>query len=149
MTNAELEAILGDAGKRIEIDVTWASDEDHSPALEFRVDVISDAGYPLFVKGSFNAEAETLSFALIHRAVGRIYALDMGKDHHNPTCIFVGEKHKHRWSEATRDKEAYVPVDITAALTDPVGVWKQFCTEARITHKGRMADPPPYQRELR
>ena len=41
---------------------------------------------PLFVRGSYNAEAQTLTFAVINRAVGRICGLDLGKDHHNPDC---------------------------------------------------------------
>ncbi len=53
----------------------------------------------------------------------------MGKDHHNPSCVNIGEKHKHRWNEQLRDKDAYVPEDITASVTDPVAVWQQFCTE--------------------
>lgn len=72
----------------------------------------------------------------------------MGKDHHNPSCQHVGEKHKHRWDERLRDKDAYVPDDITAAATDPVAVWSQFCAEACITHQGKMLRPPAQQLEL-
>jgi len=25
-------------------------------------------------------------------------ASNMGKDHHNPSCDFIGEVHKHRWN---------------------------------------------------
>ena len=72
----------------------------------------------------------------------------MGKDHHNPQCEQVGDTHKHRWSEQYRDKEAYVPTDVTGAVSDPVAVWKQFCAEARIQHDGSMSSPPPDQGEL-
>lgn len=34
----------------------------------------------------------------------------------NPTCSFVGEKHKHQWSGAWKDKEAYAPDDIAAGV---------------------------------
>jgi hypothetical protein len=96
----------------------------------------------------FAPPAKALSFALIHRAVGRIYALDLGKDHHNPTCTNVGEKHKHRYTELYRDKEAHVPPDVTASVDDPVAVWKQFCVEAGIRHSGALHAPPPVQEEL-
>lgn len=129
-------------------EIFWINDEDHSPSMEFRAEVASDSGYPLFVRGSYNSLAQTLSYVIIHRGVGRIYGLDMGKDHHNPSCQRVGEKHKHRWDERLRDKEAYVPEDITAAVADPVMVWSQFCVEARITHQGRMLRPPAQQLEL-
>ncbi len=143
LTHQEFEALLADGSKRVEGNLDWAEDEDHSPSVEFRAEVKSDAGYPLFVRASYNALARTASFALIHRGVGRIYALDLGKDHHNPSCQNVGEKHKHRYTEQCRDKEAYVPSDITAAVDDPVAVWKQFCAEALIAHNGTLYPPPP------
>ena len=56
--------------------------------------------------------------------------------------------HKHSWSECYRDKEAYVPTDVTAPATDQVSVWKEFCIEAGIQHTGRMNGPPAIQKEL-
>jgi len=143
MTQAEFETILGDTSKRIPTKIGWQEDEDHFPALEFKVEVESDAGYPIVVKGSFNPLAQTLSYVLIHRLAGRIYALDLGKDHHNPSCETVGEKHKHIWREGLRDKFAYVPEDITASPANPVAVWDQFCIEARLQHNG--LNVPPQQ----
>jgi hypothetical protein len=148
MTQTEFETLLTDTTKQIAGDIDWSEDEDHSPAVEFRVEVESDPGYPVFIKGSFNALAGTLSYTLIHRGSGRIYALDLGKDHHNRSCNNVGEKHKHRWNEPLRDSEAYVPNDITAPATEPVNVWKQFCNEAKIQHHGVMHAPPPVQMEI-
>jgi hypothetical protein len=148
MNQADFEGLLNDTTKRVAGDVTWALDEDRSPAVEFRVEVQSNVGYPIFVKGSYNALAGALTYTLVHRGSGRIYALDLGKDHHNPTCTNTGEKHKHRWREPVRDKEAYVPEDITAPATDPVSVWRQFCAEAKIKHDGVMHPPPPVQMEL-
>ena len=141
MTQAEFEAIAADTSKRIEGNISWSEDEDHSPTVEFRADVSSEAGYPLFVRGSYNPEAQKLSFGLIHRGVGRIYALDLGSAHHNPSCDTVGDTHKHNWSELTNTKEAYVPPDITASVAEPVVVWRQFCAEARITHVGVLHSP--------
>lgn len=143
LTEAEFNALLNDSSKRITTDISWSEDEDHSPAVEFRVKVESDPGYPLFVKGSFNAMAKTLSYTIVHKQTGRVYALDMGKDHKNPDGELVGEKHKHRWSEKYRDKYAYVPPDITAPGSDPIAVWEQFCKEALIEHRGTMNPPPP------
>ena len=141
MNQSEFEALMADASKTIEGEIRWSNDEDHSPAVEFRADVTSEAGHPLFIRGSYNALARTLSYVLIHKAWGRIYGLDMGKEHHNPTCDLVGETHKHRWSERFRDKEAYVPEDITALVSEPVAVWRQFCREARINHVSIMQPP--------
>ena len=145
LTEGELAALLADATKTISGDIEWSEDEDHSPTVEFRVEVSSVAGYPLFVRGSFNQEIKALAYSLIHRGVGRIYGLCLGKDHHNLDCPWVGEKHKHRWDDVTKDKMAYVPGDITAPATDPVAVWSQFCAEAGIVHLGVMHSVPPVQ----
>ena len=148
ITNAEFEAMMADTEKHILGDVSWQEDSDHAPAVEFRVEVRSEAGYPLFINARWNPLAETLSYTLIHRTTGRVYALDLGAQHHNPTCQFVGEKHKHRWSDAYADKEAYVPPDISAPWSDPVTVWHQFCAEAKIEHRGVLHSPPQVQGDL-
>lgn len=148
LTNTEFEVIIDDTTKRIEGDIAWVEDEDHSPCVEFRVEVLSGPGWPLFICGSYNPLIPAVTYALILKTVGRVYALDLGKDHHNPQCNQVGEKHKHRWTEQFRDKEAYVPDDITEPASDPVAVWLQFCTEAKLTHNGTLATPQPPAGEL-
>ena len=147
-SNGEFEALINDPAKRIKDDIAWQEDEDHSPSVEFRVEVQSDTGWPLFVRGRYNPLIPSLSYVLIRLDIGRIYGLDLGKDHHNPQCNQVGETHKHRWNEPFRDKEAYKPEDITASAGEPVEVWKQFCAEAKINHTGRMQPPPPQQLPL-
>lgn len=148
MTQSDFEVLLNDATKTIEGDIVWKEDEDHSPAVEFMVDVITANGDPLRAKGNYRGPIGCLSFALLHSNSGRIYGLDLGKDHRNPDHKLVGEKHKHRWTEQNEDKEAYVPPDITAPASDPVLVWQQFCKEANIIHNGRMHTPPAVQFEL-
>jgi len=148
LTNTEFETVLSDTTKRIDGDIAWQEDEDHSPCVEFRAEIQSEAGWPLFVRGSFNPLIPALSYVLILKTTGRVYALDLGKDHHNPQCEQVGEKHKHRWTEQFRDKEAYVPDDITADAADPVAIWRQFCAEAKLTHNGNLGAPPSPTGEL-
>jgi len=148
LSQTEFDTIMNDASKRVEGDLSWEEDEDHSPSVEFRAEVRSDAGWPLFARGSYNPLIPALSFTLILKTEGRIYALDLGKEHHNPQCNHVGETHKHQWSERFRDKEAYEPKDITAPAADPAAVWRQFCAEAGLTHQGKLHAPPPVQREL-
>jgi hypothetical protein len=148
LTNAEFDAMLADTSKRIVGDLAWSEDEDHSPTVEFRAEVRSDAGWPLFVRGSYNPLAGTLSYMVILKTVGRVYGLDLGKDHHNPACHQVGEKHKHHWREQYKDKEAYALCDITVPVNDPVGVWRQFCAEFKLDHQGALAPPPPLQKDF-
>ena len=64
------------------------------------------------------------------------------------SVIRSGEMHKHSWSERYRDKEAYVPTDVTAPVSDPVSVWKEFCIESGIQHNGIMDRPPAIQKEF-
>lgn len=148
MTQSEYEALMADGTKRIEGNISWVEDEDHSPALNFLAEVHSEAGYPLYAKGYLNRVARKLTYVLIHRSEGRIYGLDLGKDHRNPDRELVGEKHKHSWSEQASDKEAYVPEDITATIEDPPNVWRQFCGEAGLSHNGEMNSPPPEQLDM-
>ncbi len=49
MIQNEFEMLISDTTKRIAGDISWTEDEDHSPSVEFRVEVESDAGYPIFV----------------------------------------------------------------------------------------------------
>ncbi|MBZ0273719.1 hypothetical protein K8I61_16895 [bacterium] len=148
LSDAEFEVILSDASKVIRGDIVWQEDEDHSASVEFRAEVVSDMGWPLFVRGSFNRAICALTFTLILKTDGRIYGLDLGKDHHNPECTQTGELHKHVWRTSTRDKWAYAPIDITKPASDPVGVWKEFCAEASLAHSGKLAVPPPLQGDL-
>ena len=144
LSQSEYEAIINDDGKIISEDIDWQP-ADNPQAQTFRVDI--EAEQSLFVNGWYNPLSGKLSYAIIHRGVGRIYGLDLGAEHRNPDGQFVGEKHKNYWLEGCRDKWAYVPQDITAPLDRPTEVWDQFCDEANLRHSGAM-NPPSVQPEL-
>jgi hypothetical protein len=143
LNQEEFEELIADPNKSIKGDIVWQ--QERSPWLGFRVEITSLAGYPLFLKGSYNPIINALSYHIIHRTAGRIYGLDLGKDHRNPNGERIGEKHKHRWNEPVRDKQAYIPQDITASATQPERVWDEFCQEAKVIHNGTMALPPAQQ----
>ena len=145
LSNTEFAAIMQDT-KEIVADIRWLGDEDDSPALGFRAEVGSNGGWSLFVQGHYNRRIVSLTYALILRTEGRIFGLCHGKDHHNPQCNQVGPKHMHRWTEQYRDKQAYVPSEITAPAGSPVAVWQQFGAAAGIRHLGRMFPPPVWRR---
>lgn len=140
LSKEEYEAILNDDTKVVAGDIEWEGPQ-RSPARQFRIDIDSDEGYPIFVKGWYNPRSGKLSYAIIHRNVGRIYGLDLGADHYNPDGRPVGEKHKNYWKPGYRDKWAYVPKDITETWNHPVAVWAQFCSEARLRHTGTIREP--------
>lgn len=129
-TQAEFNALLAD-DQFIDGDIDWQEDEDHSPVVEFRVKVETQSGYPLFVRASYHPVVRALTYALVHSGVGRIYALDLGKDHRNPDGQLVGEKHKHRYTEECRDKLAYNPQDITEPATSPMVSGNNFALRLR------------------
>ena len=132
---SEFDAILSDDSKTIEGNITW---QEESLWFKFKAEIQTQSGnYPLSIRGTCNPIILSLSYHVICPPYGRIYGLDLGKDHRNPDGKQVGEKHKHRWSEIYRDKEAYEPKDITASGDDPITVWKQFCREASIRPKYR------------
>lgn len=101
MTQDEFEALLHDTSKQINEPISWTENPAHAPTVEFRVSVESEESYPIFVKGSYNKLIQALTYVLIHRQFGRIYGLDLGKDHRNPDGQRVGETHKSRRRLAT------------------------------------------------
>lgn len=142
LTQQEFDDILADFGKRIEGDLVWAPNPQHIGAVEFRAEVASDGGYPLFVAGWYRPQRFALAYTLVHRPAGRIYAINFGHPHTNPTTgERVGVKHKHYWTAENADRMAYNPADITEPWHRPVAVWRQFCAEARIEHRGVMHLP--------
>lgn len=145
----EFEEILQDVSKTIEGDIIWQNHPQHDLLLKFKAEITSELGnYQLSMRGTYNPLIGGLSYHIICPPYGRIYGLDLGKDHRNPDGQNIGDKHKHRWSEIYRDKQAYEPQDITATASDPVLVWQQFCQEAVIRHNGVMQDPPMLQLDL-
>ena len=140
LSQQEYESIVFDNTKVITENIVWEG-VSNSPAKQFRIDIDSDEGYPIFVKGWYNPSSGKLSYAIIHRSVGRIYGLDLGADHRNPNGERVGEKHKNYWVPGSRDKWAYVPKDITGTWDRPVEVWNQFCSEAHLRHLGIIQGP--------
>ena len=121
LSQQEYRTIIDDTSKVINENIVWEG-AANSPRREFRLDIESGEGYPIFVKGWYNPSSGKLSYSIIHRGVGgRIYGLDLGADHQNPDGKFVGEKHKNYWVPGYRDKWAYVPPDITEPWHRPRG----------------------------
>ena len=147
LSQHEYETIINDDTKVILQDIAWEG-KPNSYAQEFRVDIDSNDGYPIFLKGWFNPFSHKLSYSIILRGVGRIYGLDLGAEHCNPDGRLVGEKHKNYWYPGSRDKWAFVPRDITATWDRPLEVWEQFCQEANLSHQGNMNQPVTQSRFL-
>ncbi len=112
--------------REIRQDIVWKADADLPVAKKFRTKIDSVPGYATTAHGRLNPSTGKLSYSIIHQGTGRIYGFDLNADHVNPDGARVGDKHKHRWKEDSRDKEAYVPEDIKDSWDHPVEVWIQF-----------------------
>lgn len=141
ISQQEFEVILADETKRVIGDIRWKEVAGQRPAQAFRAEVAADWDYSLFVVGRWNPSPGKLSYSLVLRGTGRIYGLDIGVDHKNPDGEVLEEKHKNRWRQGSRDRWAYVPVDVTAGWNRPVEAWAQFCGEASLRHVGIMFPP--------
>lgn len=148
LSDAAFFAILSKP-KHINGDILWEPHATHPEAFEFEVKIDLPEEMVLSVCGYHNPSVPKLNYSLILPGTGRIYALNMGHGHKNPSGNLIGARHKHRWSELRQDaSDAYVPDDITAEPSEPEAVWKQFCDEARIIHSGEMLPPSPAYREV-
>ncbi|MCY4576609.1 MAG: hypothetical protein OXC55_08480 [Chloroflexi bacterium] len=138
---ADVLAIVADTSKVIAGDIAWRIQPTMTPASKFRVSVATDDDHPLFIEGFYNPSFGKLSFSVIFQGQGRIYGLDLGRQHRNMDGHIVEDTHKVRWTEGERDRQAYEPQDITASWSDPLEAWRQFCLEANLRHEGRMIAP--------
>lgn len=148
LSQGEYQAIIDDQSKVITADIVWRRSRQILSAMEFRVNINNEEGYPIFLRGWYNPDSGKLSYSIIHRNVGRIYGLDLGAEHRNPDGRLIGETHKNYWWEGDHDKWAYSPEDITETWNNPIGVWEQFCDEVNLNHSGRMRPPIHPGRQL-
>ena len=138
LSQHEYRTIMTDTSKRIEERISWKPKSSKSPAQEFHQNVLSDREWPLFIKGWWNPLSRKLSYALILRTTGRIFALDIGDCvHHNPTCQSITGAHIHEWDVETEDK-IVIPAPNIGSWNQPLEAWGLFCSLAVIIHRGKM-----------
>ena len=147
----EFDAIMADETKNIREDITWDIPKPTSKIAKFRVKVSSVNGYPIFIDGSYNRLLEKLSYSIIHRGIGkRIYGLDLGASpadgHVNPDGSIPGANHIHSWTDEFEDMVAFSSDKyIYSIVTNPIGVWKEFCELAKINFNGLIEEIPPLE----
>lgn len=95
--------------KHIEDDITWAHKQ--KDWLEFRARIECDVDYTLWLVGSYNHRLDAYSYSFVVNGQ-RICGLDVGKDHHNPTCEDVGSPHVNYWTNPHEAKMAREANDI-------------------------------------
>ena len=135
MTQDEIVAFISNPARRIDGDIAWAPARNRPGRYELYRLVEGASPPEVYLAGWFYPASGHLSFTYLVREnpgrSGRIYGLCVGL-HHNG----VGPVHKHGIRNARMD--TYAPADITAPASDPPAVWRQFCAESNLTHRGRL-----------
>ncbi len=139
----EVQRVLA-LDKHIDENIEWRGGAGHRT---FSVPVLSEAAdYDMMLVGSVT---ELTGYFKLHLFVGPqpITMLHAGKVHHNPNCERLTAKvHKHCWSDAFREKEAYVPGDVDPATGETL--FRSFLKECNIELRGRFAAPQTQRRSL-
>lgn len=155
MTSEEFDIFLFDTTKYISQNIEWDNKMNHQSMFTFRVEVLSEiSNYNTFLNGNCHPRTNNniaITYAIIDKTSReRIYALDVnGTPHKDPVNnIRLGGNHKHKWHSLYGASHAYFPEDIDFASGDPILIWKQFCREANINHRGYMNPLPSYQLDL-
>lgn len=89
------------------------------------------------------------SFALILSRNYRIQSFESGSSHknrHTNEGKWLGEAHKHRWTELCRDSYAYTPTDINVESLE--SAFRSFCKEIGVEFRGDVENLPAVQTNL-
>lgn len=155
MTPDDFNSFLLDQTKYISQNIEWEDKMNHQSMFTFRVEIFSEiSSYNTFLNGNCHPRTKNniaITYAIINKTSGeRIYALDVnGTPHKDPVSnTRLSGNHKHKWHPSYGASHAYFPDDIDFASSDPILIWKQFCIEANISHRGYMTPLPSYQLDL-
>ena len=92
------------------------------------------------VVGTYNERVHNLSYTLVW-AHCRVRSLDVnGPPHRNPDGTRMPTPHKHRWTDAHRDRVAYIQTDITPTGTLEQ-IFREFLNESNIQFAGQYHAP--------
>ena len=135
-TQADVEALITH-GAVLRSSFRWELVGKTNYKAECWVDETYEAARVKLV-GNYNSRTKNLSYTLVWAGC-RIRSLDVGgPPHPNPDGQLLESPHKHRWTDAAKDRSAYSPDDITA--TDREGILIQFLAESNIRFEGQYID---------
>ena len=148
ITDQEFADLLADPTKEIVGDIRWTLAPGYRGSQRFTAAVDSTLERGLTVYGWRKPASAALGYHVIHPDAGRVVGVCVGPGvvHHGPLCEGGRASklhcdcprgvHKHHWTEQFGDRWVYVPSDITADASDPSEVWRQFCAEINLAHRG-------------
>ena len=141
VTQADCAKILS-LPKEIDQGVRWSMKGNEWAEATLLIKCELPGRLELRVTVNTNLPAKFSMTVLLNQAF-RIKGLDVNGSHSNKCTdeqIWVGQTHKHDWTEACPDGHAYTPNDITGDTIETV--LKQFCKECNIVFKGTFSPVP-------
>lgn len=148
ITEAYVDEFLLNAKLMLRHDIYWVQEYTH---YKFKVPVENEfeSNIQLLLIGTKNIYVRDYSYCLLLNN-NRIRSFDPFKSHKNNLPNDkrrIEGSHKHKWCDITKDKNAYVPTDITNPEDMELSL-RQFMNECNIRFYGRITMPPPSQFQL-
>jgi hypothetical protein len=148
VTEQEVDRIL-QAPKIVTADVEWQP-KAHRHWVGCELTVESQLKLTLHIYANANLKDRSkYSFALILSRNYRIASFESGSSHanrHTNGEKWLGEDHKHRWTELCRDSFAYTPTDMETQSVD--SAFRSFCNEIGVDFRGQVEQLPAVQTNL-
>jgi hypothetical protein len=141
---ADVDELLASGELSVSGHYSWR-EASNKAWIKIDIPVWSEARHNLKICLSLNREEPSLySFALIFNNAFRVRAVDFNGSHtnkHTDNNEWIGQTHKHKWTDKCNDRFAYTPTDITSlTLEDQL---KEFCNECGIDCSVTIDPLPP------
>jgi hypothetical protein len=148
LTEDQIARILA-APKIVREDIRWGS-KDHPDWVGCELAVENQLKVTLHVHASANLiDRSKYSFTLVMSGNFPIARFDAGGSHqnrHTDNERWVGQAHKHRWTDVCRDSFAYTPSDIDTSTME--SAFRSSCEEIGVEFQGVVEPLPPSQTVL-
>lgn len=137
LTEEQVARILT-APKSLTQDLEWAS-KGGEFWVACKLEVENQLKITLHIHANANlVDRSKYSFSLILSNSYRIASFDAGGSHvnrHTNSEKWLGQPHKHRWTEVCRDSFGYTPSDIDESNIETA--FRSFCKEIGVDFAGR------------
>lgn len=148
LTNEQVARIL-EAQKALREDLRW-NPKGGDRWVASKLDVENQMKVTLHIHANANlVDRSKYSFSLILSSSYRIASFDAGSSHvnrHTDSSRWLGQAHKHRWTELCRDSFAYTPTDIDQITLE--SAFRSFCKEIGVDFQGNVEALPAIQQAI-
>ena len=140
MNRHEFEQLRDLPGKRIAVNVAFATPRDAKPNLVFDQIVVENSlGWDVLLNGTYKPDIPAISFNFVIRGVGPVCRIDVNGTIHGA----AGRTHKH---DLQTEDDPRLNLPHATGRPDLGGrsareVWETLCQQANIVHEGTFHDP--------